>query len=64
MKLCKTRLDHLKEYASGDQPNGVQVAWKKVRCHRMMVDHFLREGHYMAAIMLSKTCEIEVNEII
>jgi macrophage erythroblast attacher len=35
------------------------MAWKKIRCHRMMVDHFLREGHYATAITLSKTCDIE-----
>lgn len=61
-RLCKTRLDHLKAYASCEQSDGVLNAWKKVRCDRMLVDHFLRSGHYSTALALAKTCNIEVSE--
>ena len=60
-RLCLARLDHLKSYASGEQFDGVKAAWKKVRIERMLVDHFLREGHYASAITLAKTCDIEVS---
>lgn len=59
-RLCLARVDHLKAYASGEQFDGVKMAWKKVRIERMLVDHFLREGHYATAITLAKSCDIEV----
>ena len=36
------------------------MAWKKMRCNRTLVDHFLREGHYTSAMLLAQSCDIEV----
>ena len=59
-RLCKVRLDHLKSYTSGEQTEGMGNAWRKTRVDRMLVDHFLRAGHYSAAIRLSESSGIEV----
>lgn len=58
-RLCKTRLDHLKAYASGEMTQGMQNAWRRVRTDRMLVDHFLRAGHYGTAMSLAQTSNIE-----
>lgn len=35
-------------------------AWRKTRVDRMLVDHFLRAGHYTAALRLAESSGIEV----
>uniref|UniRef100_A0AAY5KM22 E3 ubiquitin-protein transferase MAEA n=1 Tax=Esox lucius TaxID=8010 RepID=A0AAY5KM22_ESOLU len=56
-KLCKRRIEHLKEHSS-DQPAGVNV-WKKKRMDRMMVEHLLRCGYYNTAVKLAQQSGIE-----
>uniref|UniRef100_A0A674DZ97 E3 ubiquitin-protein transferase MAEA n=1 Tax=Salmo trutta TaxID=8032 RepID=A0A674DZ97_SALTR len=56
-KLCKRRIEHLKEHSS-DQPAGVNV-WKKKRMDRMMVEHLLRCGYYNTAVKLARQSGIE-----
>lgn len=46
----------------GEQTEGMKNAWKKTRVDRMLVDHFLRAGHYSAAIRLAESSGIEVGE--
>jgi len=64
-KLClrclRTRLDHLKSFASGELSKEASLAWKKKRIDRMVVDHFLRSGLYNTAISIAKKSEIEVS---
>ena len=55
------RIDHLKPYALGECSDGEVSAWRKVRLNRMLVDHFLREGHYGSAISLAKSADIVVS---
>ena len=62
-RLCHTRLEHLKAYATEDQTDGMKNAWRKIRIDRLLVDHFLREGHYSTAMMLAKSSNIEVSEM-
>ncbi|KAI2657194.1 E3 ubiquitin-protein transferase MAEA [Labeo rohita] len=57
-KLCKRRIEHLKEHSS-DQPASVNV-WKKKRMDRMMVEHLLRCGYYNTAVKLARQSGIEV----
>lgn len=57
-KLCKRRIEHLKEHSS-DQPAGTNV-WKKKRMDRMMVEHLLRCGYYNTAVKLARQSGIEV----
>lgn len=38
----------------------MKVAWRQTRVDRMLVDHFLRAGHYTAAYKLSMSSGIEV----
>ena len=59
-RLCKARVDHLKSFASGEQTEGMKNAWRKTRVDRMLVDHFLRAGHYNAALSLAESSGIEV----
>ncbi|XP_063046404.1 E3 ubiquitin-protein transferase MAEA isoform X1 [Engraulis encrasicolus] len=56
-KLCKRRIEHLKEHSS-DQSAGVNV-WKKKRMDRMMVEHLLRCGYYNTAVKLARQSGIE-----
>ena len=60
-RLCKSRIDHLKPYTSGEQSDGVMTAWRKIRLDRMLVDHFLREGHYSTAISLANASDLIVS---
>lgn len=46
----------------GEQTEGMKNAWKKTRVDRMLVDHFLRAGHYSAALRLAESSGIEVGE--
>uniref|UniRef100_A0A674MY44 E3 ubiquitin-protein transferase MAEA n=1 Tax=Takifugu rubripes TaxID=31033 RepID=A0A674MY44_TAKRU len=57
-KLCKRRIEHLKEHSS-DQPSSVNL-WKKKRMDRMMVEHLLRCGYYNTAVKLARQSGIEV----
>uniref|UniRef100_A0A3B4D5A2 E3 ubiquitin-protein transferase MAEA n=1 Tax=Pygocentrus nattereri TaxID=42514 RepID=A0A3B4D5A2_PYGNA len=57
-KLCKRRIEHLKEHSS-DQPANVSV-WKRKRMDRMMVEHLLRCGYYNTAVKLARQSGIEV----
>lgn len=59
-RLCRVRLDHLKSYASGEQAEVQKNVWRRARVDRMLVDHFLREGHYGAAIKLAESSKLEV----
>uniref|UniRef100_A0A8C6KRM8 E3 ubiquitin-protein transferase MAEA n=1 Tax=Nothobranchius furzeri TaxID=105023 RepID=A0A8C6KRM8_NOTFU len=56
-KLCKRRIEHLKEHSS-DQPASVSL-WKKKRMDRMMVEHLLRCGYYNTAVKLARQSGIE-----
>ncbi|TSV81478.1 Macrophage erythroblast attacher [Bagarius yarrelli] len=56
-KLCKRRIEHLKEHSS-DQPANASV-WKRKRMDRMMVEHLLRCGYYNTAVKLAKQSGIE-----
>uniref|UniRef100_A0A8B9JGH8 E3 ubiquitin-protein transferase MAEA n=1 Tax=Astyanax mexicanus TaxID=7994 RepID=A0A8B9JGH8_ASTMX len=58
-KLCKRRIEHLKEHSS-DQPANVSV-WKRKRMDRMMVEHLLRCGYYNTAVKLARQSGIEVS---
>lgn len=57
-KLCKRRIEHLKEHSS-DQPAAANM-WKKKRMDRMMVEHLLRCGYYNTAVKLARQSGIEV----
>ncbi|NXX65107.1 MAEA protein, partial [Spizella passerina] len=56
-KLCKRRIEHLKEHSS-DQPAAANL-WKKKRMDRMMVEHLLRCGYYNTAVKLARQSGIE-----
>ncbi|XP_064200185.1 E3 ubiquitin-protein transferase MAEA isoform X3 [Anguilla rostrata] len=56
-KLCKRRIEHLKEHSS-DQPAAASV-WKRKRMDRMMVEHLLRCGYYNTAVKLARQSGIE-----
>ncbi|XP_044755316.1 E3 ubiquitin-protein transferase MAEA isoform X2 [Coccinella septempunctata] len=55
---CKKRLDHLKEQAEAvTNPNvsqGMLNQWRRKRLDRMVVEYFLRNGYYNAAIKLAE----------
>lgn len=57
-KLCKRRIEHLKEHSS-DQPAAASL-WKRKRMDRMMVEHLLRCGYYNTAVKLARQSGIEV----
>ncbi|KAG9344036.1 hypothetical protein JZ751_012512 [Albula glossodonta] len=56
-KLCKRRIEHLKEHSS-DQPTAA-TTWKRKRMDRMMVEHLLRCGYYNTAVKLAQQSGIE-----
>lgn len=60
-KLCKRRIEHLKEHSS-DQPAAANM-WKKKRMDRMMVEHLLRCGYYNTAVKLARQSGIEVGAL-
>ena len=60
-QLCRVRLEHLKSYATEEQTDGMKTAWRQVRVDRMLVDHFLRAGHYTAAYKLCVSSGIGVS---
>ncbi|XP_076811478.1 E3 ubiquitin-protein transferase MAEA-like isoform X2 [Clavelina lepadiformis] len=55
-KLCKRRVEHLKEHASPIP--AVVTQWKKTRFNRMIVDHLLRCGFYDSALKLAVETDI------
>ncbi|KAK2504860.1 hypothetical protein MC885_009405, partial [Smutsia gigantea] len=57
-KLCKRRIEHLKEHSS-DQPAAAGM-WKRKRMDRMMVEHLLRCGYYNTAVRLARQSGIEL----
>jgi len=57
-KVCKRRVDHLKE--NDNQVSMMAAQWRKKRLDRMLVDHFLRSGYYNTAIKLARHSGIEV----
>ncbi|XP_018430998.1 PREDICTED: LOW QUALITY PROTEIN: protein fyv10-like, partial [Nanorana parkeri] len=56
-KLCKRRIEHLKEHSS-DQAAAVNM-WKKKLMDCMMVEHLLHCGYYNTAVKLSRQSGIE-----
>lgn len=60
-KLCKRRIEHLKEHSS-DQPAAASL-WKRKRMDRMMVEHLLRCGYYNTAVKLARQSGIEVGRV-
>lgn len=61
--VCKRRLEHLKERetltSSGNISQGAVNQWKRKRLDRMMVEYFLRNGYYNAAITLADKSDIK-----
>lgn len=61
--VCKRRLEHLKEHATiapnGEVSQGALNQWRRKRLDRMVVEYFLRNGHYNAAITLAERSEIK-----
>ncbi|XP_030764152.1 E3 ubiquitin-protein transferase MAEA isoform X1 [Sitophilus oryzae] len=61
--VCKRRLEHLKEHATVTASNTVSTGtlnqWRKKRLDRMVVEYFLRNGFYNAAIKLAERSEIK-----
>ncbi|XP_076265375.1 E3 ubiquitin-protein transferase Katazuke isoform X2 [Rhynchophorus ferrugineus] len=59
--VCKRRLDHLKEHAAATSScNTTAVSqWRKKRLDRMVVEYFLRNGFYNAAIKLAERSDIK-----
>jgi len=70
-RVCKRRLDHLKDGCKFDEEgdnNDMQLdttsdiqqkQWRKLRLDRFLVEHFLRSGFYDTAIKLSKQSGLE-----
>lgn len=61
--VCKRRLEHLKEHAtltpSGQISQGALNQWRRKRLDRMVVEYFLRNGYYNAAITLAERSDIK-----
>jgi macrophage erythroblast attacher len=58
--MCKSRLEHLNDYAKEGKLTAPAVqAWKRKRTDRMLVDHCLRSGFYDTAVQLAKDADIE-----
>ena len=55
--VCKRRLEHLKEHASGNA--GAVAQWRRRRLDRMLVEYFLRRGYYGAATRLAHTSDLK-----
>ncbi|ETE63135.1 Macrophage erythroblast attacher, partial [Ophiophagus hannah] len=60
-KLCKRRIEHLKEHSS-DQPAAANM-WKKKRMDRMMVEHLLRCGYYNTADLVNIEMFLTAKEV-
>lgn len=61
--VCKKRIEHLKEHASatasGKVSTGSVNQWRRKRIDRMVVEYFLRNGYYNAAITLAERSNIK-----
>lgn len=61
--VCKRRIEHLKEHATltsnGNVSQGVLNQWRRKRLDRMIVEYFLRNGFYNAAITLAESSNIK-----
>ncbi|KAF5298077.1 hypothetical protein FQA39_LY11845 [Lamprigera yunnana] len=61
--VCKRRLEHLKEHATltstGIISQGALNQWRRIRFDRMVVEYFLRNGYYNAAITLAERSNIK-----
>lgn len=61
--VCKRRLEHLKEHGAltttGKTSQGAVNQWRRKRLDRMVVEYFLRNGYYNAAITLAERSEIK-----
>lgn len=61
--VCKRRLEHLKENTSATSgtnvSSGTMNNWRRKRLDRMVVEYFLRNGFYNAAITLAERSEIK-----
>lgn len=61
--VCKRRLEHLKEHAvvspTGSVSQGAVNQWRRKRLDRMIVEYFLRNGYYGAAITLAEKSDIK-----
>ena len=57
-KVCKRRIEHLREYEH--LPPTAVNQWHKKRLDRMLVEYFLRAGYYNSAIKLAQHSGIEV----
>ncbi|XP_072379289.1 E3 ubiquitin-protein transferase MAEA [Diabrotica undecimpunctata] len=61
--VCKRRLEHLKEHNTFSPSGGLSQAalnqWRRKRLDRMVVEYFLRNGYYNAAITLADRSDIK-----
>ncbi|KAJ8982427.1 hypothetical protein NQ317_007775 [Molorchus minor] len=61
--VCKRRLEHLKEHntltPNGNLSQGALNQWRRKRLDRMVVEYFLRNGYYNAAISLADKSDIK-----
>ncbi len=57
-EACKRRVDHLRIGCAPPTP-AVDAQWRKTRVDRMLVEYFLRIGHYDTAVMFAKSCDVE-----
>ncbi|CAH0555399.1 unnamed protein product [Brassicogethes aeneus] len=60
--VCKRRIEHLKEHATtgtGLASQGALNQWRRKRLDRMVVEYFLRNGYYNAAITLAEKSDIK-----
>lgn len=61
--VCKRRLEHLKEHtpftATGIISQGTLNHWRRKRLDRMVVEYFLRNGYYNAALTLAEKSNIK-----
>ncbi|XP_022909984.1 E3 ubiquitin-protein transferase MAEA [Onthophagus taurus] len=61
--VCKRRIEHLKEHVSlssnGMVSQGALNQWKSKRLDRMVVEYFLRNGYYNAAITLAERSNVK-----
>ncbi|XP_056633010.1 E3 ubiquitin-protein transferase MAEA [Diorhabda carinulata] len=61
--VCKRRLEHLKEHCTVASNGNVSQAalnqWRRKRLDRMVVEYFLRNGYYNAAITLADRSDIK-----
>lgn len=61
--VCKKRIEHLKGHApftaTGSVSQGAVNQWRRKRIDRMVVEYFLRNGYYNAAITLAEKSDIK-----